>query len=356
MYSPSDVINDERLAGILRCRVEDFPILFAKKLPIGESLDYFDLVREKKIPKRNRKLGYRIVYKIDFTVIASPIKAFKFYLNSHYTPLDCVHGFLNGRNIVTNATPHISQRNVLNIDRENFFESISSETVAKAFESLGFISAIAKKLADISTYEGRLVAGFPTSPIIANIVCVDLDQAMMDFCGKRNLTYTRYADDISISGDKVDVLKDVEAIINTFDFKLNDRKTRNYKKGQSQYVTGLTVSDFLQPRIPRRFKDGLRQKLYYMNKYGISSHIDRIYKCENESELHDFCNQELNRIKGWIDFINGIEPKVAQKYYSIYNNINAVYQKEIEKYVKEYIEKNSVNGVIRLKLPVLSED
>jgi RNA-directed DNA polymerase (reverse transcriptase) len=312
MYPPSEVTNDERLAGILRCSVELLPILISKCFPFDDTLCF---VRQKKVPKRNKKLGFRMVYKIDLTPIEYPIKAFKFYLNNLYEPLECVHGFVSGKNIVSNATAHLSQDRVLNIDIENFFESIYLDKVSKSFERFGFIPSIAHKLAKISTYEDRLVAGFPTSPTIANIVCIDMDNAIMEFCRIRDLAYTRYADDISISGKNVEVLKDVEAIINSFGFKLNNKKTRLFKKGQSQYVTGLTVSDYLFPRIPRRFKNRLRQRLYYMEKYSIFSHIEREYDCQNESELLDYCRKELNHIKGWIDFIHSIEPLLAKKYY-----------------------------------------
>lgn len=327
MRTPSEIINDKRLADILRCSEDLLPFL----------ISHSDDVRQKRIPKKNKKLGFRVVYK---STHDNPIKAFKFYLNELYNPLSCVHGFVPEKNIATNAAVHLSQKYVLNIDIENFFESISDIDVCKAFEQLGFIPTIAQKLAKISTYKGRLVAGFPTSPTIANIVCIDMDKALMTFCETNGLLYTRYADDISISGDVINVLEKIETIINSFGFNLNNKKTRLFKKGQSQYVTGLTISDPLYPRVPRRFKNKIRQKLYYMHKYGIFSYIEHMCSYYDTNELIYNCQKELRSIKGWIDFVHSIEPLLAHKYYQQYNEIYMHYNANLY----EYMEREIVNN------------
>jgi hypothetical protein len=331
-YLPSEVINDERLSGILGCPLTVLPILEEKLSDNG------CFVRQKKILKRNKKLGFREVYHLE--LFENPIKELKSYLNECYQPLSCVHGFVHDRSIVTNARLHLCKKMILNVDLENFFESISTETVAKSFEQLGFVSSIALRLAKIATYEDRLVAGFPTSPTIANMVCIEMDTALVDFCSLHNLTYTRYADDLSFSGDNVDVLEEIETIVAQHGFALNQRKTRFYRKGQSQYVTGLTVADSSYPRIPRRFKDKLRQKLYYMDKYGVFSYVERKYNVLDAKYTLDFCHREMNNVKGWIDYINSIEPKLASQYYLQYNKIKKTYESALVEWMESILTKN----------------
>ena len=46
-----------------------------------------------------------------------------------YGPSRCVHGFLRGRSIVTNAQKHLNSRFVLNVDLEDFFPSITRQRI-----------------------------------------------------------------------------------------------------------------------------------------------------------------------------------------------------------------------------------
>lgn len=81
-----------------------------------------------------------------------------------------------------------------------------------------------------------------------------MDKELSAICKDRNINYTRYADDLSFSSEDNIELDPLEEIITKYGFTLNTEKTRTYKRGRSQYVTGLTVADKTKPRIPRRIK------------------------------------------------------------------------------------------------------
>ena len=99
-------------------------------------------------------------------------------------------------------------------------------------------------------------------------------------------------------------------------------------RGKKQYVTGLTVFDSICPRIPRRFKHKVRLLLYYMRKYGkLSFQLKKLGytldEYENDPEKKAEVDYEIigndKKLKGWIDFINSVEPKRATIYYKQYN-------------------------------------
>src|SRR5690606_29330555 len=127
------------------------------------------------------------------------LKVFKFNLDNIYHPLDCVHGFVKNRNTYSNAKCHLGKKYLLKLDIKDFFESISIDSVRNIFIFLGFQESIANYLSKITTLDDKLVQGYSTSPILANIACVKMDNELIDICKKYNATYTRYADDISIS-------------------------------------------------------------------------------------------------------------------------------------------------------------
>lgn len=305
MYSPDQIYNNERLTGFLRCSVQDIPILITK----DEGVSTF------KIPKRNRSNGFRTVYRVNNYLILNVLKCLKLELSKLYQPKEYVGGFVAGRNIAYNAKFHLNKNVVANLDIKNFFESIPFLTVVKAFEQLGFIEKVATILANIVTYNKVLVAGFNTSPIIANIVCIEMDAEIASLCKSRNVDYTRYADDLSFSGDQIDFLDKIIEIIHKYGFSINDNKTRIYKRGRSQYVTGLTVADKTIPRVPRKIKKSLRAAVHYIKSYGLSSHIEYKYEvdCKNSYLRDTLCRKEASRIMGWLHYINGIEPIFARK-------------------------------------------
>lgn len=305
MYEPNKIRSEEQLTGFLRCSIQDIPTLINKEVGISKF----------RIPKKNRQYGYRIVYKVNSCLISNVLKCLKLELSKLYHPNGCVGGFVSGRNIAYNAKFHLNKNVVLNIDIKNFFESISYLNIVKTFENLGFIKNIAEILADIVTYKRVLVAGFNTSPLLANLVCIDLDNEILSLCQRHNVSYTRYADDLSFSGEKLDFFEEIVQIISKYGFSINEDKTRLYKRGRSQYVTGLTVADKTMPRIPRKIKKSLRADLYYIKIYGLISHIEYKYEVNlnNESLSDSACTKEAARIMGWIHYINGIEPIFAKK-------------------------------------------
>ena len=218
------------------------------------------------IPKHNPKYGYRKVYKATSQLLSYTLKQLHFELSNLYKPQSCIGGFTRGRGILYNASPHINKKVVLNIDIKDFFESIPFELIVSTFVRYGFTSKFANDLAEIVTYNKVLVAGFNTSPIVANMCCEDMDAKLLALCSAHQISYTRYADDLSFSGESIECVEDIKAIIVQYGFIINDKKTRIYRKGGPQYVTGLTVVDDKYPRIPRRIKRVLRSDIYYIVK------------------------------------------------------------------------------------------
>lgn len=366
MYNPKDIDNFEMLSSYLRTTPEQLDIFVNGGRYIVDFKDtssYAALVASKKktdktdfrrfyIPKRNKKLGYRIVYKAYQQFTKDILTTLKFNLTSIYSPLDCVHGFVIGRNTQSNAMMHIGKRHLLSLDITNFFESIDKKTVQIAFTSLGFNTDMASNLSSICTLEDKLVQGFPTSPIVANIVCVQMDKLLHELCTKCNATYSRYADDISISSDKnLPELSEIEAIVSSFSFKLNKLKTKRFKRGQNQYVTGLSVSDSSYPRIPKPIKRRLRQELYYIKKFGFHSHICKTNDLDEETDSllsHEFCGETSYRIKGWIDYIHSVEPAVALELYEKFNLIEEHEREISSNALAKYLDEN--DGIISIDL------
>jgi retron-type reverse transcriptase len=277
-----------------------------------------------KIRKKGRsKYKYRKVYKADeqLALFHSEIRSqieFNIYdrksqLKSEYvTPY--AYGFIKKRGIRENAKVHLNKTHLLNLDITDFFKSIKSRDVYNVFVRLGTPDDGAKILATLCTLHNKLEEGLHTSPLISNIHCYDLDIQIAELAKKYKFLYSRYADDLTFSSNtRVPYPKQIEKILNSFGFDLNYDKTRYSKKGQAQYVTGLSISNEKYPRIPKIMKSQLRTELYFMEKYGVASH------CHKRGIDQNDISQELNRIQGWIWYMYGIEPELAAQYKEIFD-------------------------------------
>lgn len=273
------------------------------------------------IEKRNPSLGHRTIHKpLNFELEFSQ-KILNDGLSDVYFPLECVHGFVSKKNIKTNALVHLTKKQILSLDINNFFETINQKQVIKSLIKLGIDEQVSLWISNIACVNGFLVQGFSTSPIIANIVSIDMDLEIIQNIDKK-INYTRYADDLYFSSDfEIIDFEKIKNIILKFGFEIKDSKTKLMKRGQKQYVTGLSVFDINSPRIPKKIKRQLRLEAYYIKKFGYEEHIMRKLKIKKyqlkNPEIKSLIINEIDinrdRIYGWLHFINSIEPKFSRK-------------------------------------------
>ena len=227
----------------------------------------------------------------------SPIKVIqrklKQVLEAVYKPKPSTHGFVSERSIVTNARPHKKRRYVLNIDLENYFSTIHFGRVRGMFmgNPYNLNNEVATILAQICCHKGVLPQGAPTSPIISNMICARLDAKLQQLAKGHQCTYSRYADDITLSTNRskfpsalaslsdigqIEIGNELSAVIQENGFQANPKKTRLQVKQQRQEVTGLTVNRY--PNVQRRYVKQVRAMLHAWQKYGLDSTAQRYYE------------------------------------------------------------------------------
>ncbi len=291
--------NIKDVAGVLGCQpnfiqyVLDYPASCYKSLCVP----------------RKRRSEPRIVYEVNDNLK----NIHKNILTSIAAKVDFpeyVQGFVSKRSIVTNASIHLGRRYVLNLDIKDFFESIKIDKVVQVFEELlGCNQEVASIFAQVCTLNECLVQGANTSPILANLVCIELDKKLVEIGQEYGCSYSRYADDITFSGEEVPKKKKISRCIESYGFKLNPDKWKCQCRGKPQYVTGLTVFDEVMPRLPKQVKMQLRQLLYYAYKYGLEDHLEKIGIQDPDS-----IGLYILRIDGLIAFMYSVEPKCAYQF------------------------------------------
>jgi retron-type reverse transcriptase len=274
-----------------------------------------------KIPKVSNPYLYRTVYQPEYFIsglhknILTEIKYFLTTVTLDDYIHSSAHGFITKRSIATNASIHLGKQYLLQIDIKNFFESIPIQKIIEVFKKIGCTEEIAIFLTKICSVNGILKEGLNTSPMLANLYFYDIDIQLYDIAQRHNCTYTRYADDMTFSSNnnirEMTILKEVIETLHTQSLSLADEKTRYSSYGQAQYVTGLSISNNLYPRIPRKVKKLLRLELHYIHKHGFDEHFHR------RGESFDLGHA---RLKGWIDYILSVEPILGQKMKKLYDH------------------------------------
>ena len=222
-------------------------------------------------------------------------------------------GFHKKRSILTNANNHLQKECIINMDIKDFFPSITQKIVFNIFYYYGYTKEVSFLLSKLCCYKGRLPQGSPTSPYISNIACLKLDKRISKLAEKYKANYSRYADDITISGNYgikkcIGIVAD---ILENEGFKINEKKTRISYKHQKQEVTGLIVNND-KVKISKKYKKELMQEIYYCIKFGFKNHLEKI-------DINKHFYKEY--LYGKAYFINSVEPEYAKK---IFENLEKI--------------------------------
>jgi RNA-directed DNA polymerase len=244
------------------------------------------------------------------------------------------HGFVTGRSIVTNARPHVGQRILLKLDLEDFYTSVRFPRVVAIFRSLGFSREVGIWLARLTTssvpweamsslgpagyvakYGSRhLPQGAPTSPALANLSAYSLDVRLSGLAASYDVSYTRYADDITFSGTKRfggalrDFMPLVTKVIHSERLRVNRKKRKIVRNNQRQTVTGVVVNSHCN--IARPEFDRLKAILTNCARRGPRS--------QNRENLPDF----QSHLRGRVAHMMHLNPQRGAKLLRIYQTID----------------------------------
>lgn len=187
------------------------------------------------------------------------------------------HGYVQSRSIFSNAISHVDKSNLIKIDIENFFPSLKINWVINFFKRLGYAHNVSFYLASLCCLNNSLPQGAVTSPYLSNLLVLTMDKEISKLAEMHGLNYSRYADDIFLSGAEIslDIYSQVKEIISHHGFKINLKKTRLLTEDKRKIVTGIAVHNN-NMTLPRSKKKDLMNIIYHIKKYGYISHISKM--------------------------------------------------------------------------------
>jgi len=194
---------------------------------------------------------------------------------------DAAHGGVRGRSPQTNARVHQGKRCVVKMDVKSFFPSVQHTRVYRMFRhEHGFGEDVARLLTRLVTLRRRLPQGAATSPAVANHFAMTVDEQLRPEVERHGLKYTRFIDDLTISGDQPKLLiNQATRLLKARGLTLAPEKLKVCPRGSPQEVTGLLVNDAKRVTISRQYRDAVRSsihKLRSLDRHKWQSAIESI--------------------------------------------------------------------------------
>ena len=211
--------------------------------------------------------------------------------------------YIKRQSIKQNVRFHRGQKVLVSMDVKDFFPSIKIIDVFCIFKKMGYTEDVSWLLAHLCCLDGKLPQGAPTSPYLSNIRMKAFDENVATYAIKKKWRYTRYADDLTFSGDGnvSELIRVVSKLLLDEHLYPNVKKTRVAHQNARQEVTGIVVNKKIQ--TPKPYRKKIRQEIYYIKKYGLESHLSF---CQISQKNY------LEHLQGKIGYALFINPKDAE--------------------------------------------
>lgn len=229
-----------------------------------------------KIPKRRG--GYRIISSPMDKLLEVQRIIYKKILKPNFHPSDHCVGFVHKKNIIDNVMPHLGNDYVLKIDLKDFFPSIRFQNIIRIFKRLGYSHRVSYLLTRLCCRNNVLPQGAPTSPTLSNMVMKTCDYRLKIISQIYNLTYTRYADDLTFSSKEcftTEIVAQIYKVLEDSDLQINQNKTQILGPKDKKIITGISISSGCA-KLPRITKRRWKQEFYLIKKYGLFQHMRNI--------------------------------------------------------------------------------
>ncbi|HDR9202746.1 TPA: RNA-directed DNA polymerase [Burkholderia vietnamiensis] len=229
---------------------------------------------------------------------------------------DAVFSYRKGTNAAAAVRKHSASKHFYQADFSNFFGSITSDIVRRSIlhgaEQLPVadLHQYLDRIIDLVTVEGRLPLGFSTSPVISNTALLPFDEDLAIYCRRRQLVYTRYSDDITISSNEREPLLELDDAISDIlssrgysEIKLNEKKTKISSKGRKIKILGMVILPNGQVSLDAKIKNRIETllHLYVNNQPGLSD--------VTKSDLGD----SFEKLSGLLNYANTVDQTYLDK-------------------------------------------
>lgn len=261
--------------------------------------------RQREIYKPSRKLKAYHAFLIIFLLEHLPLN------------VQVSFAYRKGSNPHQAVLPHANSRAFYQTDLTKFFDSITSPLIRRVLcgapTPVADLESYIDRVIELLTVNSRLPIGFSTSTWISNACLKSFDDSFEAVCRDRRLIYSRYADDLIISGQSVEQLAGIDKILSELllselgpEFKINSKKSKLTRIGRKVAILGMVILPSGQVAIDMEVKKKIEYQLHFYIK-------DRERLLEFFEQEKDDMETGLERLAGHISHVNTADPAYLDK-------------------------------------------
>ncbi|KKM26213.1 hypothetical protein LCGC14_1587030 [marine sediment metagenome] len=226
------------------------------------------------------------------------------------------HAFVKGKSPLTAVQAHTASKYFFLTDIKEFYSNITCVDVLEVLSRdkqlipISDFDEYIELIAKLTTIDGSLPVGLATSPKMSNAFLYEFDGVLDSYCTKNALSYTRYADDIIISGEQFSQLssckKTVQHYLNDYAsdrMLINENKTLITQVGNKVKILGLIILPNGKITIDGKYKKKLELLLHFYTT--------------DKNKFEDYLAQELKgkerSLFGLLHYAKSIDPNYLEK-------------------------------------------
>ena len=226
--------------------------------------------------------------------------------------------YRKGASLLQAVEPHAHSRAFYQADLERFFESITSDLVrsvlVRADSPVADLAEHMHHILGLLTIDGTLPIGYSTSPTLSNACLLGFDERLAAISKERQWVYTRYADDIIISGadrrsigDASDVIEDCLSVSLGDGFRLNPSKSKLTTIGRKVKILGLVILPSGAVGLDRDVRSRIESWLHFYVR--DRPRLAKIFEEERSEGMED----GLQRLSGLVSHAFAADPRYIEK-------------------------------------------
>jgi RNA-directed DNA polymerase len=249
------------------------------------------------------------------------LKTFHKFLNLflfEHLPINerVVFSYRKGFSVYDAVAPHACGKHFFQSDIRRFFTSIDRSLVRETIDRgkdrapINDVDAYVERILDLVCIDGALPPGLPASPVISNAVLLPFDDGTETYCRSIGCTYTRYSDDIIVSGPAREPLESLRDRLSTSlttaygpRFELNDRKSKLFKTGGKISILGLTILPNGRISVDSRIRTETEVLLHFY----LTDREKFSQRAGGDEE------KAVHRISGFFNYVNATDGRYLDK-------------------------------------------
>lgn len=238
-----------------------------------------------------------------------------------------VFSYRKGVGAVNAVEKHRHGRYFFQTDIRSFFHSIDSSLIRSVILAGADSCAISDvdqhidRIIDLVCIDDSVPIGFPASAPLSNSVLFNFDNEMESICKNLELEYSRYADDIIISGQKQSSLLGmddaVQEKLHTFasqKFSINRKKTRFFQVGGKIKILGMMIlpNGTISPDTKKKRDLEVLLHFYLSDRDKFTQMIADIRtRARKNLENTEDAGEEI--LSGNLNYVDSIDPDYTNK-------------------------------------------